>query len=44
MKIPGVYLLDREMDSITTAASLTLVGERDAIQEAAIRGVGKAPS
>jgi len=42
MKIPGVYLLDREMDSDHNRSVITLVGDRDAIQEAAIRGVGKA--
>jgi len=42
MKIPGVYLLDREMDSDHNRCVITLVGDRDAIQEAAIRGVGKA--
>jgi glutamate formiminotransferase len=42
MRIPGVYLLDREMDSDHNRCVITLVGERDAIQEAAIRGVGKA--
>jgi len=42
MKVPGVYLLDREMDSDHNRSVITLVGERDAIQEAAIRGVGKA--
>ncbi|MFY9903829.1 MAG: glutamate formimidoyltransferase [Terriglobales bacterium] len=42
MKIPGVYLLDREMDSDHNRSVVTLVGEREAIQEAAIRGVGKA--
>jgi glutamate formiminotransferase / formiminotetrahydrofolate cyclodeaminase len=42
MKVPGVYLLDREMDSDHNRCVITLVGERDAIQEAAIRGVGKA--
>jgi glutamate formiminotransferase len=42
MKIPGVYLLDREMDSDHNRCVITLVGELDAIQEAAIRGVGKA--
>jgi len=42
MKIPGVYLLDREMDSDHNRCVITLVGERDAIQEGAIRGVGKA--
>jgi len=42
MKMPGVYLLDREMDADHNRCVITLVGERDAIQEAAIRGVGKA--
>src|SRR5246500_2240106 len=40
MKVPGVYLLDREMDADHNRCVITLVGERDAIQEAAIRGVG----
>src|SRR5450631_458938 len=42
MKIPGVYLLDQEMDSDHNRCVITLVGEREAIQEAAILGVGKA--
>jgi glutamate formiminotransferase / formiminotetrahydrofolate cyclodeaminase len=42
MKIPGAYLLDREMDADHNRCVITLVGEREAIQEAAIRGVGKA--
>jgi len=42
MKIGGVYLLDREMDSDHNRSVITLAGEREAIQEAAIRGVGKA--
>jgi glutamate formiminotransferase/formiminotetrahydrofolate cyclodeaminase len=42
MKIPGVYLLDREMDADHNRCVITLVGEGEAIQEAAIRGVGKA--
>ena len=42
MKIDGVYLLDREMDADHNRCVITLVGERQAIQEAAIRGVGKA--
>ena len=42
MKIPGVFLLDREMDADHNRCVITLVGEREAIQEAAIRGVGKA--
>src|SRR5712692_8552244 len=42
MKRDGVYLLDREMDADHNRCVITLVGERDPIQEAAIRGVGKA--
>jgi glutamate formiminotransferase len=42
MQVPGVYLLDREMDSDHNRCVITLVGEREAIAEAAIRGVGKA--
>jgi glutamate formiminotransferase len=42
MKLEGVYLLDREMDADHNRCVITLVGEREAIQEAAIRGVGKA--
>src|ERR1700741_1558579 len=42
MKINGVYLLDREMDADHNRCVITLVGEREAIQEAVIRGVGKA--
>ena len=42
MTIPGVYLLDREMDADHNRCVITLVGEREAIQEAAIRGAGKA--
>ena len=42
MKVDGVYLLDREMDADHNRSVITLVGEREPIQEAAIRGVGKA--
>lgn len=42
MKIDGVYLLDREMDADHNRCVITLAGEREPIQEAAIRGVGKA--
>jgi glutamate formiminotransferase/formiminotetrahydrofolate cyclodeaminase len=42
MRVQGVYLLDREMDADHNRCVITLVGEREAIQEAAIRGVGKA--
>jgi glutamate formiminotransferase / formiminotetrahydrofolate cyclodeaminase len=41
MKVDGVYLLDREMDADHNRCVITLVGGREAIQEAAIRGVGK---
>src|SRR4051794_25220073 len=42
MKVDGVYLLDREMDSDHNRCVITIVGDREAIQEAAVRGVGKA--
>lgn len=42
MKVPGVYVLDREMDADHNRCVITLVGQRDPIQEAAICGVGKA--
>ena len=42
MKMPGVYLLDRESDADHNRSVITIVGEREAIQEAAIRAVGKA--
>ncbi|MBV8051142.1 MAG: glutamate formimidoyltransferase [Acidobacteriaceae bacterium] len=42
MKIDGVYLLDREMDHDHNRCVITLVGEREPVQEAAVRGVGKA--
>ncbi len=42
MKVGGVYLLDREMDADHNRCVITLVGDREAIAEAAIRGVGKA--
>lgn len=42
MKVPGVYLLDREMDSDHNRCVITIVGDRENIAEAAIRGVGKA--
>src|SRR6202158_1149904 len=42
MKMGGVYLLDREMDADHNRCVITLVGEREPIQEAAIRGEGKA--
>src|SRR6202051_4793303 len=42
MKMEGVYLLDREMDAARNRSVITLVGDGERIQEAAIRGVGKA--
>ena len=42
MRADGVYLLDREMDADHNRCVITLAGEREAIQEAAIRGVGRA--
>src|SRR5205807_3812947 len=42
MKVDGVFLLDKEMDADHNRCVITLVGDRDAIAEAAIRGVGKA--
>jgi glutamate formiminotransferase len=40
--VPGVYLLDREMDADHNRCVITLAGEPDAVAEAALRGVGKA--
>src|SRR5690242_13488914 len=42
MKMDGVFLLDREMDADHNRCVITLVGEREPIQEAVVRGVGKA--
>ena len=42
MRLDGVYLLDREMDADHNRCVITLVGEREPVQESAIRGVGKA--
>ncbi len=42
MRLPGVYLLDRESDADHNRSVITLVGEAEAVAEAAIRGVGKA--
>jgi len=42
MKLPGVYLLDREMDADHNRSVITLVGDRESLAEAAIRGVGRA--
>ena len=40
--VPGVALLDREMDADHNRCVITIVGPRDAVAEAALRGVGKA--
>jgi glutamate formiminotransferase len=42
MKVPGVFLLDREMDTDHNRSVITLIGDRENIGEAVIRGVGKA--
>ncbi len=42
MKVDGVYLLDREMDADHNRCVITLVGDREQIMEAAVRGVCKA--
>ena len=39
---PDVYLLDREMDADHNRCVITLVGKRESIGEAALRGIGKA--
>ncbi len=40
--VPGVYVLDREMDADHNRCVITLAGEPNAVAEAALRGVGKA--
>ncbi|MFQ5778456.1 MAG: glutamate formimidoyltransferase [Terriglobia bacterium] len=40
--VPGVALLDREMDADHNRCVITLVGPKEAVAEAALRGVGKA--
>jgi len=40
--VPGVYVLDREMDADHNRCVITLAGEPDAVAEAAILGAGKA--
>ncbi len=42
MKIEGVSILDRQMDADHNRSVITLAGDSEAVQEAAIRGVGKA--
>ncbi len=40
--VPGVYVLDREMDADHNRSVVTLAGEPEAVAEAALRGTGKA--
>jgi len=40
--VPGVYVLDREMDADHNRCVVTLAGEPEAVAEAALRGTGKA--
>src|SRR5579864_4438264 len=40
--VPGVYVLDREMDADHHRSVITLAGEPDAVAEAALVGIGKA--
>lgn len=40
--VPGVSLLDREMDADHNRCVITIVGPKEAVAEAALRGVGKA--
>src|SRR5215831_4336409 len=40
--VPGVYVLDREMDADHNRSVITLAGEPDAVGEAAVLGAGKA--
>ena len=40
--VPGVYVLDREMDADHNRCVITLAGEPDAVGEATILGAGKA--
>ena len=39
---PDVYLLDKEMDADHNRSVITIVGAREAIGEAALRGIGRA--
>jgi glutamate formiminotransferase/formiminotetrahydrofolate cyclodeaminase len=40
--VPGVFVLDREMDADHNRCVITLAGEPEPVAEAALRGVGKA--
>src|SRR5258707_15382236 len=39
--VPGVYVLDREMDADHNRCVITLAGEPEAVGEAAVLGTGK---
>jgi glutamate formiminotransferase / formiminotetrahydrofolate cyclodeaminase len=41
-RVPGVYVLDREMDADHNRCVITLAGDPDAVGEAALQGTGKA--
>jgi len=41
-RVPGVYVLDREMDADHNRSVVTLAGEPDSVAEAVLGGVGKA--
>src|SRR5215470_1769799 len=41
-KVPGVWVLDQEMDADHNRSVVTLAGEPDAVAEAALQGTGKA--
>jgi glutamate formiminotransferase len=42
MKVPGVYILDREMDADHNRCVITVAGDREPVLESVLRGVGKA--
>src|SRR5208282_198700 len=42
MKLPGVVLLDREMDADHNRCVITLVGDREPLLEGVLGGIGKA--
>ena len=41
-KVPGVWVLDHEMDADHNRSVVTLAGEPEAVAEAALAGTGKA--
>jgi glutamate formiminotransferase len=42
MQVPGVYILDREMDADHNRCVITIAGDREPVLESVLRGVGKA--